>query len=546
LPIVADTDKNASTHWEDVVFKDAQLATALNNMAQGLSMFDREKRLVLCNSRYLEMYELSADVVKPGSTLRALLARCKEAGSFLGDIDEYCANLDTAIASGETTSTVQNTADGRMIHTIARPRADGGWVETHEDVTERKRFEERLRQAQKMEMIGNLAGALAHDFNNLLTVIIGNLDALQELTDENPEQKKPVELVLEASFRGAELTRQLLAFSGRQPLHPKVTNLGDLIEKTSRLLMRTLGENIRLDVQTGADLGSILIDEAQMQAALINMAVNSRDAMPNGGTLTIKANKAHITSRETHRPPGLTSGQYAVIEINDSGCGMPPDVVARMFEPFFTTKARGRGTGLGLSMVYGFVRRSGGYISAESEVGNGTTLKLYFPCSAIGEARARAGAQDANPAARTGLILAVDDDAAVLATAVLQLEALGYQTLTAQNAQEALQVLDRHVQVDVLFTDIMMPGAMNGRELAKLARIKRPGLRVVYTSALPGTESTAGTDGDLDAPLIAKPYRKNDLARTLDQIFNPPEIAPAPGVDTGARSDRLASGAWHQ
>ena len=256
-------------------------------------------------------------------------------------------------------------------------------------MTDRKKSEERLRQAQKMETIGNLTGGLAHDFNNLLTVIIGNLDVLQELTADNAAQKKLVELVLEASLRGAELTQQLLAFSRRQPLHPKITKLGDLIEKTTRLLTPTLGENIRLDLQLQSDVGSILVDEAQMEAALINMAVNARDAMPNGGTLTIKTGKLQVDGKGTSQPLGLVPGQYSVVEMNDTGDGMPPEVLARIFEPFFTTKAAGKGTGLGLSMVYGFVRQSGGNISADSEVGKGTTLKLYFPCSEVVAAQAQ-------------------------------------------------------------------------------------------------------------------------------------------------------------
>jgi PAS domain S-box-containing protein len=657
--------------------KDEQLATALNNMAQGLLMFDREKRLILCNSRYSEMYGLSADVVKPGVTYRELIVRRKEVGSFSDDIDRYCATLETAIAERNTISTVQNTADGRTIHTISRPIAGGGWVATHEDVTERvsaererdrtrdlfnlivenvpvtifvknaedrrfvlvnracendwglprseilnktaydifspaaaeaitghderllkssaplffdeqplqmprrgKRFvtartfvvrspddsgryivgviedvtdrklsEERLRQTQKMESIGNLTGGLAHDFNNLLTVIIGNLDVLQELTSGNPAQKKLVDLILEASLRGAELTNQLLAFSRGQPLHPKLVNFTGLIEKTTRLLTRTLGENIHLVVQTEPDTGTIVIDEAQMQAALINMAVNARDAMPNGGTLTIKTSKSYINGQDENRPPGLAAGEYAVIAINDTGCGIPSDVLPRIFEPFFTTKAPGKGTGLGLSMVYGFVRQSGGYISAESTVGKGTTLKLFFPCDEMSHTRAHGDviAQHASPATgRTELILAVDDDPTVLATAVLQLEALGYQTLTAQSAEAALQVLDRHTQVDVLFTDVVMPGGINGCKLAKLARVKRPGLKVVYASGFPGMESTDGKDVDFDAPLIAKPYRKNDLARVLDDVLKCPEMGPAPEENAGARPDWLTGTRWQQ
>jgi PAS domain S-box-containing protein len=626
--------------------KDAQLTTALNNMAQGLVMFDPQKRLTLYNSRYLEIYGLSPDIVKPGCTKEELLHHQKAVGNFSEDVDQCCATLYSTIADGKTFSTMEDTAKGRTIHTVSSPMSDGGWVTTHEDVTERisaqrerdrnrdllnlivenvpvtifvknaadrrfilvnrtcentwgllrseilgktvsdifpqssadeindgdeqllngsdplyfneyaiemprrgmrfvtsKRFvvrstdyanqylvgvvedvterkmsEERLRQAQKMETIGNLTGGLAHDFNNLLTVIIGNLDLLQELTKNNPDQKRLVELVLEASLRGAELTRQLLAFSRRQPLQPKITDLYDLIGKTARLLTRVLGENIRLNVLLEPNVGSILVDEAQMESALINMAVNARDAMPNGGTLTIKASRLRADGRCANQPAELVPGEYSVVEMSDVGFGMPPEVLARIFEPFFTTKPAGKGTGLGLSMVYGFVRQSGGYVSAESAVGKGTILKLYFPCSEAAAAKTSADGvrQDLTPAARTELILTVDDNPTVLATTVLQLEALGYQTLAAHNAETALEMLDRDEKVDVLFTDIVMPGTMNGKELAKLARIKRPGLKVVYASGFPGTESTAGIDVDLDAPLITKPYRKSDLERVLN------------------------------
>src|SRR5439155_1540852 len=392
------------------------------------------------NSRYVEMYGLSPHVVKPGCTIEDLLCHHKEVGTLSEDVEQYCATLDAAIAEGKTTSTMESSANGRTIHTVSRPMADGGWVTTHEDVTDRisaqrerdrKLSGERLRQAQKMETIGNLTGGLAHDFNNLLTVIIGNLDSLQELTKDKPDQKRLVELVLEASLRGAELTRQLLAFSRRQPLQPKITDLDDLIGKTARLLTQVLGENIRLNVQLEPNVGSILVDEAQMESALINMAVNARDAMPDGGTLTIKTGKLRLNGQGADRPPELLPGEYSVVEINETGCGMPADVLARIYEPFLTTKRAGKGTGVGLSVVYGFVRQSGGYVSADSEVGKGTIFKLYFPCR---EAAAAQGSvdgvrHDLAPAARTELILTVDDSPTVLATAVLQLEALGYQTL---------------------------------------------------------------------------------------------------------------------
>jgi PAS domain S-box-containing protein len=619
--------------------KDAQLTTALNNMAQGLVMFDPQKRLILCNSRYLEMYGLSPAIVKPGCTKEELLHHQKEVGNFADDLNQYCAVLYAAIAEGKTLGTMENTSNGRTIHTVSRPKADGGWVTTYEDVTERisaqrerdrnrdlltlivenvpvtifvksaadracenewglpraeilgktadeifpkpaaaeinegderllksseplyldehpiemprrgvryvtsKRFvvrstdyaneylvgvvedvtdrkmsEERLRQAQKMETIENLTGGLAHDFNNLLTVIIGNLDLLQDLAKDNPEQKRQVDLVLDASLRGAELTRQLLAFSRRQPLQPKITDLDGLIGKTARLLTRVLGENIRLNVQLEPNVGAILVDEAQMESALINMAVNARDAMPNGGTLTIKTGRLHLNGKGESRPPELVPGDYSVVQMSDTGHGMSPSVLARIFEPFFTTKPAGEGTGLGLSMVYGFVRQSGGYISAESEVGKGTLLTLYFPSTegAPAEESPDGVTQDTSPPARTELILTVDDNPTVLATAVLQLEALGFQTLTARNAASALEMLDGESKVDVLFTDIVMPGQMNGKELARLARLKRPGLKVVYVSGFPGIEASAGIDIDLDGLLIPKPYRKTDLEKVLN------------------------------
>ncbi len=258
-------------------------------------------------------------------------------------------------------------------------------VSVVEDVTERKAIEEQLQQAQKMEVVGQLTGGMAHDFNNLLMVIIGNLDLLQDDVVGNPAAARKVETILQASLRGADLTRQMLAFSRRQALQPSRIDVNDLISNTARMLERTLGTEITVDLRIGADPCPVSVDAAQLEAALVNIAINARDAMPDGGTLTIEAGHAHVDADHAPRHPGLAAGDCVTIAIHDTGAGMSPEVLARIFEPFFTTKAPGQGTGLGLSMVYGFIRQSGGHISASSEVGGGTTFTLYLPRAAADE-----------------------------------------------------------------------------------------------------------------------------------------------------------------
>ena len=336
-----------------------------------------------------------------------------------------------------------------------------------EDVTERKAIEQQLRQAQKMEAVGNLTGGIAHDFNNLLTIIIGNLDMLQQDVAGNRNAEEKIETILEASERGAELTSQMLAFSRRQPLKPKPIGLNALILGTMRLLNRTLGEDITVDVKLAPDLGLVLVDAQQLETALLNIAINARDAMPGGGTLTVGTRIMELDADYAMLHPGVPPGTYAAIEMTDSGAGMPPEVVARIFEPFFTTKPVGKGTGLGLSMVYGFMQQSGGHISfAYSEVGLGTTFKLYLPLepraaqlpSSARSALAPATAPVQVEVANGEVILAVDDNAGVRAMVTMQLKELGYRVLEADNAHAALKIIDGPAPIDLLFTDVVMPG----------------------------------------------------------------------------------------
>jgi signal transduction histidine kinase len=391
-----------------------------------------------------------------------------------------------------------------------------------EDVTERRAFEQHLHQVQKMEAVGNLTGGLAHDFNNLLTIIIGNLDLLLDDVVGDAVAQKKVDTILQACLRGADLTGQLLAFSRRQALQPKRVDINELVNHTSRLLTRTLGADIQVDLRCAGDVTPVLADETQLQTALVNIAINARDAMPTGGRLSIATYNAHVGKDDAALHPEVAPGDYVVIEISDNGTGMPAETLDHIFEPFFTTKSPGKGTGLGLSMVYGFVKQSGGHIRATSECGVGTTFKLYLPHAQSVDARPAGSPSKAVPVpsvTRGEVILAVDDNLDVRRAVVAQLKALGYEVKEADNALAALRVLDSDQRVDLLFTDIVMPGGMNGKELAVKARALRPGLKVLLTSGFPGASPSGGAQLDAEDTLLSKPYRREHLAKAISQAL---------------------------
>jgi CheY-like chemotaxis protein len=371
-----------------------------------------------------------------------------------------------------------------------------------------------------MEAVGNLSGGIAHDFNNLLTIIIGNLDLLQFDVAGNPPAEQKVAAILQASERGADLTRQMLAFSRRQPLQRKKVAINKLVEETIRLLQRTLGGEIAVDMRLASDVGTVITDPQQFGSALVNLAVNARDAMPSGGTLSVATRKAELDAAYADTHPEVKPGLYACVEVSDTGVGMSPELTRRVFEPFFTTKPTGKGTGLGLSMVYGFMKQTEGHVSVYSEVGHGTTFRMYIPLEEANDAAAPA--RDPGPPAEPTcgeMILVVDDDARVRTTVVAQLKQLGYRILEADNARSALAILDGPIPVDLLLTDVIMPGGMNGKELGTEARRKHPRLRVLFTSGFPGTSLT-GTDFDRDDVLLSKPYRKAELARAVRGVLD--------------------------
>jgi PAS domain S-box-containing protein len=383
------------------------------------------------------------------------------------------------------------------------------------DLTEKHAAEAQIRQAQKMDAVGQLTGGVAHDFNNILTVITGTIGILGEAVADSPQLSAIAKMIDEAAERGASLTKHLLAFARKQPLQPREVDVNGLILETAKLLHPTLGEQIEIRPLLAADAWTALVDPNQLTTAILNLSLNARDAMPAGGKLTLETNNIYLDEGYASMHSEVTVGNYVLIAVSDTGTGIPAANLERVFDPFFTTKEVGKGTGLGLSMVFGFVKQSNGHIKIYSEEGHGTTVKIYLP-RATGldqtdaEVQASSRVEGGNE-----IVLVVEDDALVRRYVITQIESLGYTTMEASNATEALNVIDNGDPIDLLFTDVIMPGPLNGRQLVEAALKRRPSLKTLYTSGY--TENAIVHHGRLDSGvlLLAKPYRKSDLAKMM-------------------------------
>jgi PAS domain S-box-containing protein len=385
------------------------------------------------------------------------------------------------------------------------------------DVTERRKLESQLQQAQKMEAIGQLTGGLAHDFNNHLGAIILNLDVLRERIGGDAESVELTDEALGAAMRGAELIRRLLAFARRQPLQPVRTEINSLIAEITKLLARTLGEAITIALELDETIWPTVVDPAQLEASLTNLATNARDAMPNGGRLTIATGNRNLDADYAEQHAEVTPGDYAMIEVSDSGAGIPPELLSHVFEPFFTTKAVGRGTGLGLSMVYGFIKQSGGHINVYSEVGVGTTIRLYLPHADADAPHSEEPAPQVVSRGRGETVLAVEDNPGLRRVVVRQLSEVGYRVLEAEDARAALTILESE-PVAVLFTDVVLPGGVSGYDLVSTALARWPAIKIVLTSGFP--ERQIADEGRLqNVELLSKPYRREDIARTISKVL---------------------------
>jgi CheY-like chemotaxis protein len=366
-----------------------------------------------------------------------------------------------------------------------------------------------------MDAIGQLTGGVAHDFNNILTVITGTIGILEEAVADQPEYASIAKLIDEAAERGASLTKHLLAFARKQPLQPVELDVNALVLESAKLLHPTLGEHIEITPLLAEDAWTAMADPSQLSTAVLNLAINARDAMPNGGKLALETANVVLDENYAGRHSEVTPGSYVMIAVSDSGSGIPPALLERVFEPFFTTKEVGRGTGLGLSMVFGFVKQSGGHVKIYSEEGHGTSVKLYLPRATGLQQTPAETLVSTNIVGGTETILVVEDDAMVRRYVMTQVQSLGYATLEASNASDALRIIADAPAIDLLFTDVIMPGAMNGRQLVDEALKRRPGLKTLYTSGY--TENAIVHHGRLDSGvlLLAKPYRKSELARMI-------------------------------
>ncbi|WP_069269399.1 PAS domain S-box protein [Paraburkholderia nodosa] len=405
-----------------------------------------------------------------------------------------------------------------------------GFAKITRDVTERKTAQEELEkaraallQSQKMEALGKLTGGVAHDFNNVLQVLRGNLELLEGRHGRDRWTRERLDKAIDAVERGANLASQLLAFGRRQALQPIVVNLAVMLRSMDDLLRRALGEMIDVETVIAGGLWNTLVDPNHLENVVLNLAINARDAMPEGGKLTLELSNATLDDHYRALPSDVLEGQYVMLAITDTGTGMPADVVERAFEPFFTTKPEGQGTGLGLSMAYGFVKQSGGHIRIYSEVGHGTTVKVYLP-------RSMETAVVVDPVAPDVLtggsetILVVEDDRRVQATVVESLRQMGYTVLKADNAQSALAIVQSGVQIDLLFTDVVMPGTMRSTELAKLATRALPHLKVLFTSGYTQNGIVHGGRLDPGVHLLSKPYSRAQLASRIRRLLGPARI----------------------
>lgn len=464
-----------------------------------------------------------------------VLATARELGRFQGE-GVRMRKDGTRFRADVVVDAIRD-ADGRLV----------GFAKITRDVTQRVQLEEArhaLQHAQRLEAVGKLTGGVAHDFNNILQVIGGSLQLLGGAVAGQPSAQRHLQMALGGVDRGAKLSSQLLAFARRQPLQPYVLNPGRVVRNMEELVRRAVGEHVEVETVVSASLWNATLDPHQLENVVLNLAINARDAMPGGGKLTVELSNTMLDDTYVSAAHEVPPGQYVLLAITDTGTGMAPDVRERAIEPFFTTKSEGQGTGLGLSMAFGFVKQSGGHFRIYSEVGHGTTIKAYFP-RALEPEQTLPEPVAGEVRGGTETILVVEDDPNVQATVVGMLSQLGYRVLRADDAEMALAVLKAGVRCDLLFTDVVMPGKLKSTELVRQARALLPDMKVLYTSGYTQNAIIHGGRLDPGVELLSKPYRREKLAAKVRQLLGGPARADGPRVllvDDDARARELYRG----
>jgi len=510
----------------ELTTREAHLRSILDTVPEAMIVIDEAGIVTSFSAAAAQLFGYGADEVI-GRNVRMLMP-----APYREEHDGYIRRyLETGEARIIGYGRVVNgqTKDGAVFPlelAVGEARANGQRIFTGfiRDLTARQKMEAELRQSQKMEAVGQLTGGVAHDFNNLLTVIAGNLEML-EASLKDDRQREMLREAQDAVQDGAKLTSQLLAFGRRQPLNPRPTDVGPLLSNFAELLRRALGESIELSIVTTGSAHLAVVDAPQLQNALLNLAINARDAMPNGGRLTIEISHVRLDADYAQAYAEVRTGRYVLVAVSDTGEGMSEEVRERAFEPFFTTKPTGAGTGLGLSMVYGFVKQSGGTIQLYSELGRGTTVRLFLPLadgvqSAAEPMRGKAD-QDAMPGGSETILL-VEDDSRLRRVASRRLRSLGYQVIEAENGANALTLLAAHPEIAMIFTDFVMPGGMNGDELADGALAAKPAIKILFTSGY--AEPAAARRKLRTGAWLKKPYTAIELARKIRDVLG---AAPA-------------------
>ncbi len=513
-----------------------RLRTSLDSLSQGVGVFNADRQLSNWNHCFLVLLALPETMVRVGTPYALLAEETTEAGQALLESDDQVRHGRSR--PGEAVTYERSRSDGRALELRRTSMPDGGFVLTISDMSKRAQAEGVLREAQKMQAVGQLTGGIAHDFNNLLTVILGNLEFVRAKLDGDQAMQMRIERAAWAAQRGATLTAQLLAFARRQPLAPAPIDLAATMPNLVPLLRRTLGEHIEVRYVETAGLWPAMADAAQLESAVLNMALNARDAMPGGGRLTIELANRVLDEDYTRRHAEVVPGDYTMLAVSDTGHGMTPEVAARVFEPFFTTKPDGKGTGLGLAMVFGFAKQSGGHVKVYTEPGEGTTMRLYLP-RAIGPV-ASAGQRSGKPLdlpRGTATILVVEDEPAVREIAVAILRDLGYRVFEASDGEEAVRLFGSQANgIDLLLTDVVLPGKVRGRELAERIVAGKPDVLVLFMSGY--TENSIVHHGRLDdgVQLIGKPFKREQLARKVAEVLAAPGKLSFAGADADTKA----------